>query len=76
MEQDGPTEITLARADEVNPEDALAFDGMITTPSKKLSIVSCENEEIMATDVMNTTTRIRVYANDPREPDRIYVVYN
>jgi hypothetical protein len=75
-ESDGPTELHLARSREIMPHDALVFDGQILTPSKKLSICSIMNEELLSTEVAATTTHVRVFANHPTEPDRILVVFD
>jgi hypothetical protein len=76
MEFDGPTEIHLAQSDEITPADALVFDGEISTPSKKLSICSVMNEELLSAAVQGTKTHVRVFANHPKEPDRIIVVFD
>jgi hypothetical protein len=73
-EDDGPTEVHLAESHEVTPSEALRFDGEISTPSKKLSICSVLNQEILSTHVHGTTTRVRVFANHAMEPDRILIV--
>lgn len=75
-EHDGKTEIHLGQAHEVTAQDALVFDGEISTPSKKLSICSVMNEELLSTEVAGTKTHVKVFANDPMEPDRIIVLFD
>jgi hypothetical protein len=75
-EHDGATEIHLGQAHDVVPNDALVFDGYISTPTKKLSICSVMNEELLSAEVAGTKTHVRVFANDPMEPDRIFVLFD
>jgi hypothetical protein len=73
---DGPTEIHLGKSDEVTPFDPIVFDGELCTPSKKLSVCSIMTNEVLSTPLLETRTHIRVFANDPMEPDRIFVLYD
>jgi hypothetical protein len=75
-EHDGPTQINLAQSHEVTPVDQLIFDGDISTRSKTLSICSILNDEVLSAEVTGTITHLRVFANDPTEPDRIFVVFD
>jgi hypothetical protein len=75
-EHDGPTEIHLGQCHEVTPSDALVFDGEIFTPSRKLSVCSIMNDEVLSAQVLGTDTHVRVFANDPMEPDRIVVLFD
>ncbi len=70
---DGETEILLGMAVDVTPGPIAAFDGIISTPNRKVSICSVLRKEILAQSVPNTQTRIRIWANDSFEPDRIVV---
>jgi hypothetical protein len=74
-EHDGPTEIHLGQAHEVTPAEALVFEGEIFTPNKKLSICSATNEELLSTEVTGNKTHVTIFANDPMEPDRIFVLF-
>jgi hypothetical protein len=75
-EHDGKTEIHLGPADhEVKPQDALVFNGEIFTPRKKLSICSVTNDELLSTEVAGTKTHVKVFANDPMQPDRIFILF-
>jgi hypothetical protein len=70
---DGETEIELGSAAEVDPNGPLAFDGTIATPSRKVVISTVENERILETTVPGIRTRVRVWTNRAREPDRVVV---
>ena len=75
-ELDGMTEIYLGQLNEVRPQEILVFDGEVSTLSKKLSICSVMNEELLSTAVAGSTTRVMIFANDTIEPDRIYVLFD
>lgn len=75
-DQDGPTEVTLSQYNEANSFDPVVFDGEIATPSKRLSICSAYNEELLATEVPSSKTHVRVFANHESEPDRILVLFD
>jgi hypothetical protein len=75
-ECDGPTEIHFGNAQELSPSDLMVFDGDIATPRKKLALCSVLNRELLAADVAGELTHVRVFANDPIEPDRVFVVFD
>lgn len=70
---DGETEIVLGAAAEVDPGGPQAFDGIIATPSHTLVVTTVENEKILETTVPGFRTRVRVWTNRAREPDRVIV---
>lgn len=75
-EHDGPTEIHLGHTHEIPPTVALVFDGDICTANKRLSICSVMNEELLATGVTGHKTHVTIFANDPMEPDKIFVLFD
>ena len=74
MEQDGPTEINLGQLHEIAPLGELLFDGEIPTPSRRISICSVMNEGLLSSAVGGVTVRVRVFVNDPKEPDVVFVL--
>lgn len=72
-EIDGDTEFTLGPAKEVVPNFELAFDGMIETPSRKLMITTVLDEILLETDVADLNTRVRVWLNHPKWPNKVVV---
>ena len=72
-EVSGSTIFTLGPAREVAPDFELAFDGMIETPSKKLIITTVLDEILLEADVTDLTTRVRVWLNHPKWPDKVVV---
>jgi hypothetical protein len=74
-EYDGETLISLS--DGVLPPGAnmfLVFDGVLRTPTRKLSLCSVLDEALIALDVPTERTRVQIWANDNTEPDQIHVV--
>jgi hypothetical protein len=75
-EHDGATEIHLGQMQEAIPTDALVFDGEISTPTRKLSVCSVMNEELLSAEVAGANTHVRIFANGSMEPDRIFVLFD
>lgn len=74
-EIDGETELTLAPATEPvsGPEFELVFDGMIATPGRQVIISDIDAKRLLSTSVSGLETRIRVWVNDPKLPDKVVV---
>jgi hypothetical protein len=72
-EADGATEITVGIGSMVNPGGRPAFDGSITTPNQCLSVCTVLRAAILKVTVAGAETRVRVWVNDPNEPDRVIV---
>lgn len=73
MEQDGPTEITLGRAQEVGLPDTPAFDGLLETARRNVVVFTAENHSILHASVPGTRTRLRIWTNHPTEPDKVAI---
>ena len=75
MSQDGDTEVTLSDSvDEVAAQGAPAFDGTLETPSRRLVLQSADLEVFLEMKTEGPRSRVRVWSNDPREPDQIAIV--
>lgn len=72
-EQDGETEFSLGKADEVGGDLQLVFDGMIETPSRKLMISTVWDEVLLEDSVADVETRIRIWVDHPRWPQKLVV---
>lgn len=72
-EQDGPTEVILGRAEEVNPATAPAFDGGLETPSRAVVVLTVERETVLRKQVPTTHTRLRIWVDHPRWPQRVII---
>lgn len=72
-EQFGETDITLGPADSEEPTFPLYFDGMIATPNRLVSVSMVPADVILEERVPDTETRIRVWRNHPKWPERVVV---
>ena len=73
-EHDGLTLISLSDAAPPPGTDmSLVFDGVLTTPTRKVSLCSVLDEALVALDVPAESTRVQIWANDDTEPDQIHV---
>lgn len=72
-EDDGDTEITLGALEDTRSDDRLAYDGWLETPSRKVVVRSVEGADFLEMPVASEKTNVRVWVNDPQEPDRITV---
>jgi hypothetical protein len=73
MYQDGDTEVRLGHASELNAEGKPIFDGPLETPNRKVNIETAEGELVLQADVPTESTRVRIWTNAPREPDKITI---
>jgi hypothetical protein len=74
-EADGETFLSLS--DETPsrlPNRAPVFDGVLPTPSKRVSVCSVRDEPLLLLDVPASRTRVRVWANHTSEPNEIWIV--
>jgi hypothetical protein len=72
---DGDTFVSLS--DEVPrglPNQPPAFDGVVSTPTRTLSVCSVEHQRYLVLGVSATSTRVRIWVNHPAEPNEIWIV--
>lgn len=72
-EDDGETEIVLGDCSDVDTGEQPFFDGVLRTPSRKLVVRTVLGVTLLEMPVSKTETRLKIWANDPAEPDRIAV---
>ncbi len=72
-EVDGETEITLGAAHQVDPGGAAAFDGQLETPSGDLQVVTIEWQPLLKAAVTRGKTRIRIWQNRSKFPDKLII---
>lgn len=70
---DGETDITLGVATDVDPGTPPVFDGKLETPNLSVVVSSVEWNTILWAQVMNKQTRIRIWTNRSREPDKVVI---
>jgi hypothetical protein len=76
MFMDGETEIVLGRSGDLSQNDTPAFDGMIDTPQKKLTVSTSELDILLTAEVSAAQTRVRVWTNRSREPDHVAIGFD
>ena len=72
-DDDSETEIALGYCCNVDPGEQPVFDGILRTPSRKLTVRTVLGVTLLEMLVPATETRLRIWVNDPTEPDRISV---
>src|SRR5262249_2285951 len=71
MEQDGPTTVTIGSVANVGRDDRPAFDGMLETPTRTVVVSTVDHQHFLKFDVAGVSTRLRIWANHPSEPDEV-----
>lgn len=74
MEHDGATDIHLQQSGANPVSGDLVFDGLLRTPNREVSVCTVLLEKLLSVSVEGTSTPVKVFANHPSEPNRIYVV--
>ena len=72
-EQDGPTEVILGKAQEVDPGGNPAFHGDLETPNRAVVVSTAERETVLEAKGPETRTHVRIWINHPRWPDKVIV---
>lgn len=72
-EFDGETAISLTDSLEEGEPDALVFDGVLKAPQCELSVCNVANEKLLTMKLSGPEAHVRIFANDPSEPDEIVV---
>jgi hypothetical protein len=73
-EIDGPTQIVLGDAKEVDPGIKVAFDGMLETPHHAVVITTVDSDEpFLSLAVAGPHTRVRIWHSDPLWPEIVTI---
>lgn len=71
---EGDTTITMGPYGELPQQDnAPEFDGILSTPDRKVVLHDANLPEILMMDVDDTSTRVRIWTNHPVAPDRVTI---
>lgn len=70
---EGDTSITLGRTSDLDRVDPPRFEGDLQTPQRRVLLFDANMPEIMSMVVPGAVTRIRIWTNDPREPDEVTI---
>lgn len=72
VDADGVTNLQISDG-EFETTLPLVFEGQITSPSGRVGVSDANLVEFGAVQVVGPSAHIRVWANDPREPDKILI---
>jgi hypothetical protein len=72
-EDDDPTELMLVSLEEVDRTDQPVYEGMLQTPLRHVIIYSVLGQSLLETPVQQELTKIKIWVNHVREPDKIMV---
>lgn len=70
---DGETDVTLGSARDVDPGTPPAFEGVLETPSRTVTLSTVERQKVLESAVPSARTRVRIWTNHPTEPDKVIV---
>ena len=73
MFADGETLVLLGRATELDPGEPPAFHGMLATPNRAVVVTNVERDAVLETAVPETRTRVRIWVDEPIEPEKVVV---
>jgi len=71
-EMDGETTINLAATFDTCTGH-LVFDGLLQTPGLQVAVSDSAAETILSMHVQSRTTHVQIWANDPSEPDVVFI---
>jgi len=72
---DGPTSFSFGPAAELLRNEAPVFDAFIETPTRQLIVGDSAPKTLFFADVADPQTRIRVWVNHKRLPDKVAIGY-
>jgi hypothetical protein len=70
---DGETLVSLGPATELDPGEPPALDGMLATPNRAVVVSTVERHTVLQTSVPDTRTRVRIWVDEPVEPEKVMV---
>jgi hypothetical protein len=72
-EQDGPTEIVLGSAAEVDPGFQPSFAGSLQTPNHEAIVSTVDRQAILRANVPKAITQVKIWLNHSRWPDKVTI---
>jgi hypothetical protein len=70
---DGETRIAIGSPGQLSVTGKLVLDSHLPTPSRLVRFNIVPGKTILEQEVSGTTTRVRVWVNDPKEPNDITI---
>lgn len=72
-EVDGKTEFIMGDARDVTPGNPPAFEGEVSTPSRRIVLETAERKTLLEMPTSQPTTKIQIWTNRTKDPDRIII---
>jgi|SRR5580692_7044384 hypothetical protein len=70
---DGETRIAIGLSPQVSLSSKPAFDGLLETPSRVVSVDFVPGKKVLEQNVLSSNTRIRIWANHPIAPNDVTI---
>ena len=70
---DGDTTITIGWEDEVSPDAALVFDGVLPTPSGTIVVETVPAVTVLETNGVPERTRVRIWTDGSQATERVTI---
>jgi hypothetical protein len=70
---DGTTEVTIGAGPELEGSGSLLFDGRLETPSRTVIVETVLWQKILEKIVPGAATRVRIWTNRRRAPDKVII---
>lgn len=70
-EVDGETTFTMAPLRTIDRPDPAAFEGMLSTPSRRVVVSTVFGEKVLEMDVAGEDTMVKIWVNHDSEPDQV-----
>lgn len=72
-DMDGETEITVGKAEDVDPGGYPVFEGKLMTPSYTVALETVEGDSILDVKTIMRETTIRIWINHKTSPDKVAI---
>jgi hypothetical protein len=73
IDLDGETMIKLGPATDVDPGSRPAFETILSTPTRTVAVMTIEWATLLKAEVPALSTRVRVWTNHARWPDKVLI---
>jgi hypothetical protein len=70
---EGTTEVTIGAGRELEGKGSLLFDGRLDTPSRTVIVETVLRQKILEKIVPGAATRVRIWTNGGRAPDKVMI---
>ena len=70
---DAETDIAVVQGEEDFPRDRPEYDGILSTPSRAIALWQVAWDRLCTVPVPAESTRVRIWTNKLRQPDRVVI---